>query len=212
MATMNEFLSFQIHGNADGGGDGLVGNLDALLSFLTGLLGQSAGDIFASLIPGIAAMDNIHPLLVHFPIAFLTGFVLIDIVGSFAKKAQWREFATGLLYLGTLTAVFTVIAGFVAAHSVAHGHNVHAIMERHEGFGVTILTLAAILSAWRWKAGGQLHGEMNIFYLTLSAVLGVCIALGADLGGLMVYQYGVAVQAMPKTITDAYEHHHHHHD
>ena len=33
------------------------------------------------------------------------------------------------------------------------------------------------------------------------------IALGADLGGLMVYQYGVAVKAVP-VLESAHDHHH----
>lgn len=205
---MNNFLAFQVHGNADS--PGISGSLETFLAFLDSLLGKSGGEIFSSLIPGIAAMANIHPLLVHFPIAFLTGFVVLDLVATLAKKPQWREFAGGLLYIGTVMAVFTVIAGFVAANSVAHGENAHAIMERHEGFGVTVLGLAAVLSGWRWKAGGQIQGEINILYLILSALLGLCLVLGADLGGLMVYKYGVAVEAVPVSTTSFGAHQHSH--
>jgi len=161
--------------------------------------------------PGIAVMDNVHPLLVHFPIAFLSSFVLLDLIASLAKKPQWREFAAGLLYLGTVMALLTVIAGFIAANSVAHGNNVHDIMERHEGFGVTILCLATLLSGWRLKSGSQMSGELNILYLILSAILGLCLALGADLGGLMVYKYGVAVKAVPEPVSEPHSHHEHHH-
>lgn len=206
---MNNFLAFQVHGNADN--QGLSGVLDAVLTFLDGLLGKSASEIFIAFMPGIASLDNLHPLLVHFPIAFLSGFVLLDLLASLAKKPQWREFASALLYLGTGTALFTVIAGFIAARSVAHGENVHSIMETHEVFGIVILVLATALSVWRLKSGSQIQGEMNILHLILSGVLGLCLALGADLGGLLVYQYGVAVKAVPESVTDAYIHHTHSH-
>lgn len=206
---MNNFPTFQIHGNADN--QGLSGSLETFLAFLESLLGKSAGDIFSSIMPGIAAMDNIHPMLVHFPIAFLISFVLVDWLACLVKKPQWREFATGLLYLGTVMALFTVIAGFVAANSVAHGDNVHAIMERHEMFGITILSLATLLSGWRLKSGAQIKGEMNILHLLLSAILAVCLALAGDLGGLMVYKYGVAVKAVPERVTESHIHHEHSH-
>ena len=206
---MDNFLAFQVHGNADN--QGLSGLLDAVLTFLDGLLSKSAGEIFVAFMPGITSFDNLHPLLVHFPIAFLSCFVLIDFVASLAKKPQWREFAGGLLYLGTAMALFTVIAGFIAANSVAHDDNVHAIMERHEVFGVTILSLAVVLSAWRLKCGDQLQGEMNILYLILSALLGLGLVLGADLGGLMVYQYGVSVKAIPESVVGSYKQHTHSH-
>lgn len=190
---MNNFLSFQVHGNAGNGG--IVGILDAFLAFVEGLSGKSAAEVFAELMPGIAALDNLHPLLVHFPIALLSCFFLLDFFGTVFKKTLWRDIAGGFLYLGTLFAVFTVMAGFMAEESVPHGGNVHEIMERHEMLGISVLSLAAFLSIWRWLAHGKIKGEVNIFYLLLSAVLCVLLALGADLGGLMVYKYGVAVEA-----------------
>jgi len=153
--------------------------------------------MFTSIMPGIAGMDNVHPLLVHFPIALLTVFFALDLFGSLAKKPQWRTVAGYLLYLGAFAACFTVLAGFIAAATVPHGGNVHDIMERHEHLGVSVLSLALLLSVWRWKSGGSIESGANTLFLILSALLCVLLSLGADLGGLMVYRYGVAVQAVP---------------
>jgi uncharacterized membrane protein len=193
---MNNFLSFQIHGGGDHGG-GIAESVSGLLAFFEDLSTQGPGDIFSSIMPGIAGMDNIHPLLVHFPIAFLSAFFALDLVGSLAKKVQWRGVASWFLYFGSIAAVFTVTAGFIAAESVAHGQNVHDIMERHEHFGVSVLSLALVLSVWRMKSGAQIRGGANSFFLLLSALLCVLMMLGADLGGLMVYKYGVSVEAAP---------------
>ena len=192
---MNNFLSFQIHGNADHGG-GIVESVSSLLAFFENLISQGPGDIFSSLLPGISGMDNIHPLLVHFPIAFLSVFFILDVIGTLTKKPQWRAVAGWFLYVGSIAAVFTVIAGFMAANSVVHGGNVHEIMESHEHFGLSVLSLAIALSAWRIKSGGLIRGAANTLFLLLAAMLCVLMVLGADLGGLMVYQYGVAVKAV----------------
>ncbi len=189
---MNNFLSFQIHGGADHGG-GIADSIASLLAFFEGLTAHYSPGIFPTLMPGLANMDNIHPLLVHFPIAFLSAFFVLDLVGTLTKKPQCRNVAGWLLYLGTFAAVFTVAAGFIAAGSVAHGEDVHEIMERHEHFGVSVLMLASLLSIWRVKSGGVIQGGANSFFLILSALLCVLMMLGADLGGLMVYHYGVAV-------------------
>jgi len=111
---MNNFLSFQIHGGADHGG-GIAESVSSLLAFFEDLSTQGPGDIFSSIMPGIAGMNNIHPLLVHFPIAFLSAFFVLDLVGTLAKKPQWRSVASWFLYFGTVAAVFTVIAGLIAA-------------------------------------------------------------------------------------------------
>lgn len=207
MVNMNNFLSFQIHGGADHGG-GVADSVASLLAFFEGLTAHDSPGIFPALMPGIANMDNIHPLLVHFPIAFLSAFFALDLVGTLAKKPQCRNVAGWLLYLGTVAAVFTVTAGFIASVTVAHGVDVHAIMERHEHFGVSVLTLAILLSAWRLKAGGVVQGGANSFFLILAALLCVLMMLGADLGGLMVYKYGVAVKAVQVPDADVHEHHH----
>ncbi|MFI3156519.1 MAG: DUF2231 domain-containing protein [Methylococcaceae bacterium] len=190
---MNNFLSFQIHGGADHGG-GIVDSVTSLLAFFEELSTHDSTGIFSILMPGISGMENIHPLLVHFPIAFLSAFFVLDLVGTLAKKQHWRNVAGWLLYLGTVAAVFTVTAGFIAASTVAHSEEVHAIMERHEHFGVSVLSLATLLSLWRIKAGGIIQGGANGFFLVLAGLLCALMALGADLGGLMVYHYGVSVK------------------
>lgn len=206
--NVNNFLSFQVHGNAGHSG-GIADSVDAFLGFLESLSGKSIGDIFTQIMPGISAMDNIHPLLVHFPIALLISFFLLDFIGSILKKANMRDVAGYLLYLGTFSALCAVIAGFIAADSVAHGGNVHAIMERHKTFGLSVLSLATLLSTWRLLARGKIKGEINIFYLFLSAILSILISLGADLGGLMVYKYGVSVEAAKEGMKEAFHEHSH---
>lgn len=194
MNNINNFLTFQVHGTASSDQAGIANSTVELLTFLEGLLRQSPSEIFSVVLPGILGIENIHPLLVHFPIAFLMAFFLIDFLGSVLKKPQWRQFSTGLLYLGTLTAAMAVVAGLAAAESVEHGSKVHVIMERHELIGITVLALAVLLSLWRLLSNGTIEGIANILYLLLSALLMGLMVIGADLGGLMVYKYGVAVE------------------
>jgi len=208
---MNNFLSFQIHGGADHGG-GIADGIAGLLVFFEGLTAPDSPGVFPALMPGLFNMDNIHPLLVHFPIAFLSTFFALDVVGTLVKKQSWRNVASWLLYFGAIAAVFTVIAGFMAASSVAHGEEVHAIMERHEHLGVSVLSIAILLSAWRLKSGGIIQGGANSFFLVLAALLCVLMMLGADLGGLMVYKYGVAVKSTQIQEADVHEHDHEHPD
>jgi uncharacterized membrane protein len=192
---MYNFLSFQVHGNADHGG--IAESVAAFLTFIEGLTTKSPGEIFSTILPGISAMDNIHPMLVHFPIAFLLGFFALDVIGTFTQKPQWRNTASWFLFMGTIAAAFTVMAGFIAAATVPHGADAHEIMERHEHFGISVLSLAALLSLWRLKSGGTMTGGLNGLFLALAGLLCLLMSLGADLGGLMVYKYGVAVQAVP---------------
>ena len=141
----------------------------------------------------------------HFPIAFFAAFFLFDFFGAVAKKAQWRYVASCLLYLGTIAAAFAVVAGLFAADTVEHGEDVHEIMERHEHIGIAVLSLSLFLSAWRLKQWGLHSAPANLVFLSLAGFLCLLLSLGADLGGLMVYEYGVSVkqpaisEAVPET-------------
>jgi len=190
-------LTFMIHGGAEHGG--VAAAVSALLGFLEQLAGMEPPQIFAAVLPGIAAMQNIHPLLVHFPIAFLSTFFVLDLAGSLLKKPHWRSVAGGLLYLGAVASILTATAGFIAADSVPHGGDVHQIMEHHEHFGIAVVISALLLSAWRALKGGAIEGAANSLFLILAAIMCGIMVLGADLGGLMVYRYGVAVAAVPVT-------------
>jgi uncharacterized membrane protein len=198
-------LFFSIHGNADGHNE-LLETLTELLGFFEGFTSSGGSSNGSHFLEGITSLTNIHPMLVHFPIAFLSLFVLIDFIGTFTKKAALRQFAGSLLYLGTFFAIFTVIAGFMAAETVPHGHNVHDIMEHHEHLGISILGLSLALSAWRLRRPVEGFGIYNVLSLILAGVL----IFGADLGGLMVYKYGVAVEAV--TVSNEDSHHHHEHE
>ncbi len=197
MFDLNTHLQYAVHGGADSG-DGLAGAVEGFLSFISAVLTLSPGDMFAAILPGISTMENMHPLLVHFPIALLLSFVVLDFLGSLLGKSNWRGVASWFLYSGTLMAVFTVAAGLIAADSVAHGDEVHAIMEHHEHLGISLLLLAGVLTLWRLLAKPLPAAAANTLYLLLAGVMSVLILFTADLGGLMVYEHGVAVRPVRK--------------
>ena len=183
----------QIHGGGDHQGVGAVKGLEALLTFIESLTTKSPAEIFAAFMPGISVMDNIHPLLVHFPIALFTLFFFADTLGGLLSIPAWRKFATPVLYIGTFFSIITVAAGFQAAYSAPHNDITHAIMLRHQAFGISVTVLALILSLRRYFAGEDFLITKTYGHFALSALLVLFLTLGADLGGLMVYQHGVAV-------------------
>ena len=194
LEMINEVI-LEVHGASGHDSGGIATSVEQLLVFLASLTEKTPAEIFAVFMPGIAAMENIHPLFVHFPIALLTCFVLIDLSGSFFNKPAWRMVAGWFLYVGVIMAAATVAAGLAAEEAVAHGGNVHDIMERHETLALTVFGLSVLLAGWRLVARGQLHGGANIVYLSLAVLMNIVLIFTADMGGLMVYKYGVSVEA-----------------
>ena len=145
---------------------------------------------------GIRQMPNIHPLIVHFPISLFTVFLFTEFINFFINNERLESAASYVLYLGTLAAVATVLAGFRAASTVTHTDAVHTIMESHEAFGVTVLVMGVVLSIWRLMRGKKFSPIERIIHLIAAFAIVIVLSLGADLGGLMVYKYGVGVKAV----------------
>jgi len=203
-------LTFQIHNGGLGGG--IAATVGALLEFIESLMGKTPPEIFAILMPGIHFLDDLHPLFVHYPIALFSLFFLVDLTGALAKKPQWRYVAGWLLYLATVFAAFTVIAGLFAADSVEHDDVVHEIMERHEHFGIAVLAMGLFLSGWRLQQWGLKSVTGNALFLSLAGLLCLVLTMGADLGGLMVYQYGVAVNSTENALSTTEDSHQEEHN
>lgn len=191
-----------IHGG-HGEDQGLVHLVENLLSSLS----QQKPSSF-HVLGGIEALGaNVHPLLLHFPIAFLMAYLALETYGLLFQKPTARRFASGLLNLGGLAALVTVISGLIAGGLEPHNAIVHNIMEWHERAGITVTIIALSLILWR-AFGGLPESPMAItLNLLLSFLMGGLLLIGADLGGQMVYQHGVAV----KSLQSPAENFHHEH-
>ncbi|HWO99843.1 MAG TPA: DUF2231 domain-containing protein [Methylococcus sp.] len=192
-----------IHGGGDdSAGGGLLGLLDQILEVATRMTEPGAAFTW---FPGVQALaSNVHPLIVHFPIAFLIAFFFMDLVAVIWRRPALRHVASWMLYLGAFGAVAAAAAGLAAEATVAHGETVHEILEWHARLGLTVASLSVALVLWRIMAKGRFSSMANAFHLSLGAIVVLAILLGADLGGLMVYQHGVGVKAVPQPD----DHHH----
>jgi uncharacterized membrane protein len=184
-------FSFYIHGGNSH--EGLSGYLEYLLLVIEKLFTQGPEAISSTFFPGLAAMPNFHPLIVHFPIAFLTVFFFLDVAGALTRHENWRRIASVLLYFGAVGVICAVVAGIQAASTISHGDAAHKVMETHEQLGLIVAFLTICLAIWRIIVGENLKWFANIIHLSIAALILIVMTLGADLGGLMVYEYGVGV-------------------
>lgn len=155
-------------------------------------------DFISKVLPGLGGMLNIHPLLVHFPIALLSAFLITDLFGFLLKKEKLKHSASVMLYIGAVGAMATVASGLMAANKVPHAEEVHFIMQRHKYFGITVLVISLFLSIWRYLLEETFSKTGQVIHFTLSILMVGVMSMGADLGGMMVYRYGVAVSAVPQ--------------
>jgi uncharacterized membrane protein len=141
-------------------------------------------------------MQNPHPLLVHFPIAFLLAFAAATLLGLVVRRPGLASFARSCLYLGTAAAAVTVVSGFLAEQSVAPVAAARDDIEEHRTYGYVVLGLAALLSAIAVVAprfprrAGLVRAAMSVGAIAVAAFL----YLAGEEGGELVHEYGVGTE------------------
>jgi len=139
-------------------------------------------------------MQNVHPLIVHFPIALLLTAWLLTLGGWLTRRENWHRVATVNLLLGGVGALVAVLTGLrAAATATPHSMAIHDVMELHERLGISVAWGSGLLLLWRllrrrmWPMRGiEQLGQM----LLLTVVMGLLV-YGAHLGGRLVYEFGV---------------------
>ncbi len=148
----------------------------------------------------------IHPKLVHFPIAFLLGALALDVWGAIRKNEFYHRVAWVQLVLALVFAVLAVVSGLLAANNVPHNDLSHETMETHETLGYIIAAVLLVLFVWRWRLQGNFPQKGAALYWLVLVIGSGLMVYSSDLGGKMVYEYGVAVKAVPQH--DAGDHSH----
>jgi uncharacterized membrane protein len=134
---------------------------------------------------------EIHPALVHFPIAFLIGAVLLDLFAVRRPESGWARTATGLMVAGVVTGLITGLAGLLAFFTLpgTHTEAAHATMYWHLGVQAAALVLFAVACWARW---GVVPG-LGVRLLGWAAA--VLLVVGSALGGWIVYHGGAGIDA-----------------
>lgn len=152
---------------------------------------------------------DVHPILVHFPIALLTVYAVLEIVrvSRIMKTSWWLPLKNGLLIIGSATSVLAYLSGSLLEEQAESFGSVPKELEIHGTFAALTVACFAILAVARvvfllraTPLAGRLPESVRVTLLGLAKViispsvsiplalagLLLLIATGA-LGGAMVY-------------------------
>lgn len=156
--------------------------------------------MFETLLPGVQHLQNIHPLVVHFPIAFLVGAALFYFLSWIFRNQTFAATAFLLLILGTLAAGAAVGTGLYGEEGVMVSRSVREhLLEVHEELMLVTLGLSIVLTAWAFIARPFPKKGRLLFLLLFLVLLGI-MTVGADYGARMVYDYNAGGNACSQPI------------
>jgi uncharacterized membrane protein len=91
-------------------------------------------------------LAELHPIIVHFPIALLLTSVAMDFVATGLRRWNIADVGTWLLIFGVIGALAAGLTGSLSEHRAARGANIGNLLELHQRFGfATGFTFALLL-------------------------------------------------------------------
>ena len=152
------------------------------------------------MLPGAQHLQNIHPLVIHFPIAFLMGAALLYMAAWLLKSERFAHSAFMVLVMGALSLAVAVATGLYAAQGVMLALSVREqLLEPHESYMLATLGLCTALTIWAILARPFPKKGRPLFLFLLLVMIGV-MTVGADFGGRMVYDYNAGGSACRQPI------------
>ena len=150
--------------------------------------------------PGAQHLQNLHPLVIHFPIALLMGAALLYFSAWILKSDRFAHSAFVVLVMGALSLAAAVATGLYAEEGVMLSLSVREqLLRPHERYMLTTLALCTMLTIWAIVARPFPKKGRPLFLFLLLVMIGV-MTVGADFGGRMVYDYNAGGSACRQPI------------
>ncbi len=140
---------------------------------------------------------NLHPVLVHFPVALLVTAVACDFLAFALKRHPFlRNGAAALYLLGTVLIVPTYLSGREAGATVFTPGMAHGLVDEHWTWAMWTLLYFIGLTGGRlvahWRLAGW-HPALWAFFLVGGAGGVLLLTTTAERGARLVFDYGVGV-------------------
>ena len=152
------------------------------------------------MLPGAQHLQNLHPLVIHFPIAFLMGAALLYVPAWLLKSDRFAHSAFVMLVLGALSLAVAVATGLYAEQGVMLALSAREhLLQPHKTYMLSTLGICSILAIWAILARPFPTKGRSLFLFLVLVMIGV-MTVGADFGGRMVYDYNAGGTACRQPI------------
>lgn len=143
-------------------------------------------------------IHEIHPSVVHFPLALLPAVLAMDAVGRASRNRALMEAARRLMPVAAASGLLAGVAGLAAQSAVHFDERSAAILRRHRALNAGLVVGMGLLAAWRFR-----RRQPDLGYLAAGLAGFTAMNYSAYLGGRMVYSHGVGVKAADGVVESA---------
>jgi nitrite reductase/ring-hydroxylating ferredoxin subunit/uncharacterized membrane protein len=138
----------------------------------------------------VALGHPIHPMLIPFPFAFLTGAVFFDSAGRLLDRPDWWTTGGHLIVVGIMAAILAAVPGLIDyIYTVPPNSTGKARATKHMLANSAAVTLFA---AALWIRGG-VDTRPDLVVLAIELIALMSLSMGAYMGGTLVTRNLISV-------------------
>ncbi len=145
-------------------------------------------------------LSALHPIMVHFPVALFSLYVLLELINLFWENEQFHKLINGFLLIGVLAGIAAVLTGNQAADALGKlpgvTENIKEMVEEHESYAtVTLWFFAVLLAARFYLTTKKKFNKMLKITFVILAVAGLFLIYETgEHGGKLVYDLGIGTK------------------
>ena len=149
-------------------------------------------------------LAELHPRIVHFPIAFFILYLFFETFGVLLKKDFLLKAAFLILIAGVLTALIAVITGNQAQTAAkllfTNGSDLNKLIELHEDYAtLTLFYFSAVLFLRIYLViKKKFDGNLKFVFIILGLIGFYLIYTTGIHGGDLVFKHGIGTQIFGK--------------
>ena len=142
-------------------------------------------------------LAELHPKVVHFPIALFFTFALFELLGTILKKDYFHKAAHLLLFLGVIGAVFAVVTGKQAgsANPIWTEASSELIKEHASFANITMWYFVGVLVIKTFLVlKKKINQKINYIILALALIGCFFVYETSEHGGELVTKFGIGTE------------------
>jgi uncharacterized membrane protein len=142
-------------------------------------------------------LAELHPKVVHFPIALLLTYVILEIIGIVFRKEFYQKAAHLLLFLGVISAFFAVLTGNQAHTAYQHWNESNSeLFNEHQTFANLSVWYFTGILVFRTYLVVKKRFLSFYKYIILALALFGCYLIfqTAEYGGDLIKKFGVGTE------------------
>ncbi|MCB9206982.1 MAG: DUF2231 domain-containing protein [Ignavibacteriales bacterium] len=147
-------------------------------------------------------LAKLHPLVIHFPIALLFFYILLEVSNIFINKDYLRNVSLFVLLLGVIGGVVAVLTGNQSLQILEQNSNITRLhiryINNHEYFATITLWYFFVILIVKIYLLKKKNYKQIFRYLFVIFVIGGGIILyqASKLGGKLVYSFGIGTDLL----------------